>query len=636
MREAGAQKSSMDGTTVRSEQTAVPPQWAFQQRHMIDCMNEAAVQFVRRYTREDGTLVWRDEWPGMDGSDDGYESFHNFSLFYALGGSEEAHRLSRVEWDAVTRQFTAYGQVWREFDAYYDWMHHGESSIYFYYFGLADPTVEKDRERALRFAAMYMGEDPEAPNYDPQLKLIRSPITGSRGPRFENTAEDWVTHRPVLANYPPPFEDIPGAGGASDERALSGGRSPGGPKADWNDDRVFAEILKRMNERMMRGDVPLNLTATSLITNAYLYTGDEKYRRWVLDYVEAWQERTRANGGIVPDNVGPSGKIGELMEGKWWGGYYGWRWPHGYFHILEPILIAASNALLLTGDDAWLDFPRSQMDRVWELGHEEVSPSGERRWVIPIRHGDQGWYDYRPMNPVYPITLWSLSMADADRERVERVRSGAPWDQVPGHRGKGEYLHAAPWYHYLEGTFPEYPHEIQAAAYREMLRRLDRMRHDDGDPAEWDVHHWQEINPVGTEALVQLTLGAPQVLYHGGLLHSPLRYFDREGRRPGLPDAVAALVTAVEREAMTVELVNLDPLAPRELVLQAGAFGEHEFTRCRHDSDADQSTSGAPWTEINARHFRVRLEPAGTARLQIGLRRYAHRPSYTRPRDGQE
>jgi hypothetical protein len=56
-------------------------------------MNEAAVQFVRRYTRENGTLVWRDEWPGMDGSDDGYESFQNFPLFYALGGSEEVQRL---------------------------------------------------------------------------------------------------------------------------------------------------------------------------------------------------------------------------------------------------------------------------------------------------------------------------------------------------------------------------------------------------------------------------------------------------------------------------------------------------------------------------------------------------------------
>jgi hypothetical protein len=112
----------MEWQTTGSDRAAPPPEWALQQRHLIQCMNEAAVEFVRRYTREDGTLVWRDEWPGMDGSDDGYESFHNFPLFYALGGSEEVHRLSHLEWEAVTRQFTAYGQVYHDFDAYYDWM----------------------------------------------------------------------------------------------------------------------------------------------------------------------------------------------------------------------------------------------------------------------------------------------------------------------------------------------------------------------------------------------------------------------------------------------------------------------------------------------------------------------------------
>src|SRR4029078_1570644 len=93
------------------------------------------------------------------------------------------------EWEAVTRQFTGYGTVYREYDAYYDWMHHGESSIYFYSSGLADPTVAVDRERALRFAAMYTGEDPEAPNWDAAHRLIRSAITRSRGPRFEKSAE---------------------------------------------------------------------------------------------------------------------------------------------------------------------------------------------------------------------------------------------------------------------------------------------------------------------------------------------------------------------------------------------------------------------------------------------------------------
>jgi hypothetical protein len=146
-----------------------------------------ALEFVRKYTREDGTLIWRDKWPGMDGSDDAYESFYNFPLYYALGGPEEIHALSRRLWDAVTRQFTRYGLVQNEFDGYYDWMHHGEGYTYFYFFGLADPTVTKYRDRAVRFAGLYLGEDPSAPNYDAAHKLIRSPITGSRGPRFVNT-----------------------------------------------------------------------------------------------------------------------------------------------------------------------------------------------------------------------------------------------------------------------------------------------------------------------------------------------------------------------------------------------------------------------------------------------------------------
>ena len=49
--------------------------------------------------------------------------------------------------------------------------------------------------------------------------------------------------------------------------------------------------------------------ATSLITSAYLYTGDDKYKQWVLDYVQAWMDRTEENGGIIPDYVGPSGKM---------------------------------------------------------------------------------------------------------------------------------------------------------------------------------------------------------------------------------------------------------------------------------------------------------------------------------------
>ncbi|MFH1085972.1 MAG: hypothetical protein V1772_09450, partial [Chloroflexota bacterium] len=491
----------MGRVVIESQLTCPPPEWALRERHLIEKMNEAALVYQERYTRRDGTFVWRESWPGFDGSDDGYESYGNWPLFYTLGGSSEIHERSRWLWEAVTRQFTAYGQVYREFDANYDWMHHGESSILIYFFGLADPNRLRDRARTLRFAGMYTGEDPEAANWDAQHRMIRSPINGSRGPRFENQWDDWATHRDQLArHYAAPFEDIPGVVG---------------PIADWNDDRVYAEILKLLNQRMMLCDVPLNLTSTSLVTTAYMYTGDDKYRRWILSYLEAWAERIAANGGICPDNVGPNGVIGETMDGKWWGGYYGWRWPHGLNTIIQPLTIAAMNAVLLTGDMGYLDIPRGQLDKLIEFG--ERTADGVR---IANRRMDGGWADFRFIKPEYPVQLWYVSQAEVDRARLdalpkrETVGRGrrAPervvtWNDVLPGRGKGDDIHIAPWYCYLQGRNPDYPRLLLETQWAEVVRRMDRMANDTGDPETWDVHHWQEINPVHTEALVQLTCG---------------------------------------------------------------------------------------------------------------------------------
>ena len=140
--------------TVHTDGLIDPPEWALLQRQLIDTANEAAEAFVDKYTRDDGTLIWRDEWPGMDGSDDPYEGFSSFPLFYALGGSERVHQLAHRQWEAITRQFTDYGQIYNEFDAYYDWMHHGEGYHCTYFFGLSDPTIDRERERARKFAGL--------------------------------------------------------------------------------------------------------------------------------------------------------------------------------------------------------------------------------------------------------------------------------------------------------------------------------------------------------------------------------------------------------------------------------------------------------------------------------------------------
>ncbi len=112
--------------TVDLRVKGTPPEWALWERHLLKFLYPAALEYVDKYTNPDGTLIWRDEWPGMDGSDDGYESFYNFPLYAALGGPMEIDSLARYLWEGVTKQFTAYGQVYDEFDAGYDWMHHGE------------------------------------------------------------------------------------------------------------------------------------------------------------------------------------------------------------------------------------------------------------------------------------------------------------------------------------------------------------------------------------------------------------------------------------------------------------------------------------------------------------------------------
>jgi hypothetical protein len=594
--------------TITLTTPAAPPEWALWQRHLLAQLQPAAMEFVAKYTRPDGTLIWRNEWPGMDGSDDGYESFYNFPLYYVLGGPEVVHTLSRKLWDAVTRQFTDYGQVHNEFDAYYDWMHHGESYTYFYFFGMADPTIAKDRERALRFAGLYLGEDPEAPNYDLKLNLIRSPLTGSRGPRFVNTAEDWVTHRPILADYPLPFEDIPNV---TDSSA-------------WNDDEKFPYILETMNHRMMRGDVPLNLTATSLILNAYMYTGDAKYKKWIEDYVAAWMERVKANNGILPDNVGLSGKIGEHMDGKWWGGYYGWRWPHGLFNQLESTVIGAANAYLISGNSRYLELPGSVLNLVQGQAKTENS-----RVQVPHRHGDKGWYDFRPLNPKYPTHLWYMSRNPKDFQRIVQLTEPAAWETLDYVKGKGDSENLTAWLGFLQGQNPDYPLQILKATYGETLSRLEKIRADRTTPDQQDVHHWQRLNPVVLEALVQLMLGSPNHIYHGGLLHCSVRYFDPQRARAGIPQDVAALVDRITPEGISLQLVNLHASQSRDVIIQAGAFGEHDITTVRQVINGPHQLH-----TVNEKYFRIRLSPAATGRLEINLKRFANPPSYAFPWHG--
>jgi len=621
---------AMKKLTISSKSAA--PEWALLERKIIDKLNAAAPEFVNKYTNVDGTLKWKSEFGSMDGSDDPYEAFHNLALLYAIGGSEEIYDLARKMWESITLQWTEYGQIHREFDGYYDWMHHGEGYLYFYFLGLTKPESLMDRQRARRFARMYMGEDPLAENYDKDKKIIRSPLNGSRGPRFVVTEEDWDTHRTVLDDYLAPYEDIEGVDFSS-------------MKCNWSDPVIYRRIIEKMNERMNRGDVPLNLNATTMITHAYMYSHDSAEKNWVLDYIKVWAERANANNGYMPDNVGLTGKVGEYNDGKWWGGYYGWRWPHGFFTIMEPTTNAVMNAVLLTGDYSYLDIARQQFDKNWELRKEEGD-----RVLVPNRHLDSGWGDYRDASPRHLIYLWTTSLDDQDLKRIAAIPRTEDWSRViipgkPGHNTlsyKHFIANTLSWFEFIQGRLPNFPTEILEANLELIDIHLRRMRSKIGNQENWDsyspdttdeiieldllkigyqVHAWQWFSPVYLEGLMQLATGSPMHISHGGFQFANIRPFDGANKRSGLPEDVSIMVDEISKTHTSVHVANIGS-TKRELVLQAGGFGEHQFISVEIDGKV---------TEINDKHFALALDAGVVAHLNFTVKRFTNDPTYETP-----
>ncbi|SFJ94763.1 hypothetical protein SAMN05421835_11121 [Amycolatopsis sacchari] len=619
-----------------------PPGWAIAQRELFDLLDHAWRRFGRDFTEPDGRLRYGGRLSTRDGVDDFYETFFNWPQLYLLGGADDLLAESERHWEGVTRQLTGLGMLREEYERGYDWFHQGESLLLLYFLCMAAP--ERWRERAVRFAELYV--DPAHGNYDPAHRIIRRPHNGSDPSReglFDGDAYPWLPQEARMYGYPLEW--------------LTSREHPPG-----RDPRLGEEMRRRMGV----GDTAVNLATSGLVLNAFLLTGDGRYRDWLAEYVGAWRERARANNGIVPDNVAPDGTVGGLLDGRWYGGHYGWSWPHGWYSVGHAAVVAALAAALVTGDDSFTDLVRPALDEI--IGHgkvmafTEADSSLQSKWTVqlredvhtptlhvPFRYDDRGWFDYNPMLMGVPAALWHHTASPEDRERIERLRaaSGHDWRTVRPFRSKEEAGHEEPWFAYLAGDNPGYPERILAAAQAQVRHRLARMeRYRGRDVPEADIHLWQQSNPVVTEALVQLTWGAPQVVYNGGLQQARVRYYDATARRPGLPPSVAALVSGIEPEATVVDLVNLDPEAARPVIVQAGAFAEHHIETVEHTVCEDPSWVGdlydyghsepvvtsAP-VHVGGPWLRVDLPPSTRVRLTLRLALRARTPSYATPFD---
>lgn len=598
------------------------PRWAVLERHLFDLLDEGWREFERRFCEPDGRLRYGGRMYGRDGVDDFYEPFFNWPALYRLGGSDDLLVAAKAHWEGVTRQLTEFGFVDDEYEIGYDWFHQAESLGLLLGICAADPADAVFRDRARRFAGYYLPGSPTG-NYDAATRTIVAPHTGSGGPRW-GVGEDWDQYsadQPGMENYGLPLRDVDGI------RTWDDLRNPGGAAA----------MGAAMQSRMGRGDTAVNLAATSLAVNAWLYDHDPALAEWVLEYVDAWRERAAANGGVLPDNVGPSGTVGELHGGAWFGGHYGWTWPHGLHSIGAAATVAALNTVVVTGSLDRLDLARDPLEAV--LAHAEVTnriaergslgpgwaeklgaTSATRELLVPYRHGPDGWFDFHPVPLSSLLWLEWISDADDDCARTARVReaSESDWSAVRWFRDKEEQGHEAPWSEYLADRNPDYPEHGLELAIGQVLRQRSLIAESPDSPDDGDIHFWQRLNPVVTEVLTQLITGAPPAVYYGGLSFARLAVGDADRGRPGLPPDVAMLVTGTRHDGVTAELINIGE-EERVVVLTAGAFGEDRIDEVTWSGDANGYPGDPRSYAIPRATTALRQRPVESSRIEVAM-----------------
>ncbi|MGH2349154.1 MAG: hypothetical protein ACRDFT_06770, partial [bacterium] len=595
-------------TTLAVSTPMAPPQWALLERELLRANSQACGRFAEKFVDERGYLLHTPRWGTLDGPDDAIETFYNWTLLHALGGSDSVLALYKKAQEGHWRQYNelrtkltelaSNGAYHNEFITQSDWFHTGEGMRAFFFLGLSEPNNAQYRERMKRFAGMYMNEDPETPNYDPVHKVIKSIWNGSRGPMLRKaTVYDWVGD-PVPGRF----------------HLL---HNPAGRSKLLDMTTYYPKMLAHCTEYLDSvGDNFLNLAATILATNAYMLTGEAKYKNWVTEYVDAWKERASACGGNIPSNIGLDGKPGGEYAGQWWKGTYGWNFTI-YDGELEQIahrnyFTAGSwpgfaNALTLTGDATYVAVLRRQMDNIYAQKKVENG-----RVLLPQMYGDPrgykydgppSWYHYTPnlhTDRLTEIYLWSM-----DRTDLQRVPKEG-------------------WVAYLEGLDPNYPVKALERDFEQVRRKVGMIASDTTTAETRLADYLLDLNPAATDTLLNLTLGGYFPRGKIWTLHSRFRYFDPVARRSGLPPDVAALVEKLGNDSATLSLVNVSPVEARTVVVQAGAYGEHQFESASYSGKT--AALGAPLVT-------VRLEPGCGTRIQFQMGRYRNQPSLAQPWD---
>ena len=165
----------------------------------------------------------------------------------------------------------------------------------------------------------------------------------------------------------------------------------------------------------------------------------------------------------------------------------------------------------------------------------------------------------------------------------------------------------------MQGRAPAYAEAALRADLNRIRTHIAAMRKDTTTPDTRLSDDPMKFNPCSVDSLIHLTLGGLSPGKNGSPLHARLRYFDPQHGRPGLPADVGALIDRLTADEVRVTLVNVHQTEPRAVLIQAGAYGEHQIESLAVD--------GQP-QPVNDRRLIVHLSPGCGGTLTLRTKRY--------------
>lgn len=674
------------------------PQWALLELRLFDELDHSIDLLLTRYLTPEGEIIWPEtvkdfQTFAYSNVDNAFEGFQSWPLYYLLGGDRRFLELAKRQLEVLTNQFShlkkhnlgidaalaeASGRDTMLVDGWFpdlDWMHQGEAAMLLYHLCLADPNDEKIRGRLLSITAYLLDENPAgfAGNFDYQHQVFKTSYFGTNGPAYAKYGRP-IRYQNWMNFYGLAFYDVPGV------KTL----------LDLADEDKAARYGAVYGQRLRSADTVTNMMATTMVTCAYLYTGEARYRQWVLDYVGGWRRRYAANGGIMPDNAGPDGVTGSTLGGRWYGGHYGWVHPHGFYFIGDALTIGGENERLLTGSSDRLGWLREQLLMLEQ--YAETSEDGTR--LIPQKHTDQGatleyvgragsvmtaprtisdradfvtylqregWYEYAPACAAHLSHLYCDRYAAEDLRLARRLACPANWEKVTRQAVAAKYKGGqdAAYLNYLAGGYENYPEDVLRHSIDQVRRQLDILKDEmaggtaglgyapDGE-AEWrmlrditkELHERHGLQ--WSESIVH-SYYQTFLLYRNTITTEALVHLTLGGLSPiyngGMLQASVRYYDADARRPGLPGQVSVlvSHVAAACITLTVCNLDQEKTSSLLVQGGAfgehvfTQVTSEGKSTTIGDNRFILRLAPGCLQSLEIGLRRHAGRPSLDTP-----